>query len=193
MYFFMSILDPEPEDGGGHLVAPQDVNAATECDSSKREKHTDSDQCEEEPQSVSGSAEQGGSETTQGGQNLNYLQAETQTSVKSQQDEETHETVNKLKAQDGDEESHNHCDDNKTMKSSEDNTLTSQQGEDVVQVIKAADVEDAASSSQQHVQLTTETGKTLSNVDHQLGLQIVTALCSFICPPSTVCILIHRT
>lgn len=142
MYFLTSLLDPDPDDGGSQpkdggggrlpvaqplsplslkpaLMAPQDVNAERETDSSKQEKNNETAQSNEELQS-SGSAEQGGSETTQGGQNTNSMQVE---------EEEKHAIADKHNQHDGKEEIQDPCKGNQTTKSSEDKTHASLQEE----------------------------------------------------------------
>lgn len=57
-----------------------------------------------------------------------------QTSVKSQQEEEKHETANTCKPHDGGVESHNVSESYKTIKSSVDKTLTSVQGGETVEM-----------------------------------------------------------
>lgn len=185
MNFLTCLLDPDPDDGrsqpkdggGGRLLdaqpvspvslktammAPQDVNAERETDSSKQEKNNETAQPNEELQS-SGSAEQGGSETTQGGQNTNSLQVE---------EEEKHAIADKHNQHDGDEEIQDPCEGNKTTKSSEDKTQASLREEHMAdeEGKEEAKIHSKRSGSQNSgVSTTTPNGNNQQKTGHQVS------------------------
>lgn len=110
-------------------MAPQDVNAERETDWSKQEKDNETAQSNEELQSSGcACAEEGGSETTQGGQNTNSLQVE---------EEEKHAMPDKHNQHDGDEEIQDPCEGNKTTKSTTTTEMTGSEEAESGQDIRA--------------------------------------------------------